>query len=236
MVAMAVPREAAAAMYVDGALSDVPAEKRVVVAHPQPVQLLFQFRTKGAPNAAATAEVRPRVLDAVKSSGLFSDVTDAPTANGAILNIVIEDVLTPADIKDAQTQGFATGATFFIAGSTVRDHYVCTIDYIATPGGAKITRSAQHALIMQLGLINSPPPNAVKVPGGAKQAVAVMVRQIVSNPLNDLGADPAFATPSVAAAPPTVSPSPSPATGPDPQPAPIGPPAPNASDIPGAKS
>jgi hypothetical protein len=235
MLAAAVPRQAAAAMFVGDDLSDVAVEKRVVVAHPQPVQLLVQFLSKGAPSAAATKQVKPLVLEAVKTSGLFSDVTDASAPNGAILNVVIENVISPADLKDAKSQGFATGATLFIAGSTVRDHYVCTIDYISSPGAAKITRSAKHVLIMQLGLINSPPQNAVKIDGGAKQAIAVMVRQIVSNPLNDLAADPAFATPAVVE-PPSGAPSPDPAAASPPPAAPVDPPATTPSDVVGAKS
>jgi hypothetical protein len=186
---------ASAAVFVDATLGDVKPDQKVVVAHPQPVQLLFQFRTKGSPNMQGTKELKPQVLDAVKASGLFSDVSEAPVASGAILNVVIDNVLDSAEQSAAAGQGFATGATLGIAGSTVREHYTCNIDYVGAPDAPKITRRATHLLLVQMGLIHSgTPDNAVKVDGGIKGGVAVMTRQIVANPLNAIASDPAFAT------------------------------------------
>lgn len=182
---------ARAAEYVGAGLTDVKPEDKAVVSNPQPVQVLIQFQTKGAPNGRATKYVKQKVLDTVKASGLFSDVSEAPTANGAILSIVINNVVAPKDMQEAEAKGFVTGATFFIAGSNVADYYDCTVDYVAGPTAPKITRTAHHTMITQMGLINNPPADAVKV-GGIKDAVFVMVRQIVSNPLNEIGKDPAF--------------------------------------------
>ncbi len=182
---------AAAATYVDDSLPDVKPEDRVVVAHPQPVQLLFKFETKGAPNDRATKIVKPTAVDAVKASGLFSEVSDGPTANGAVLSIVVDNVVDPKELQAAEGKGFVTGLTFFVAGSNVKDHYVCTIDYVSGPAAPKITRTAHHGVTTQMGMINSPPPNSVKI-GSIKDAVFTMVRQIISNPLNDLARDPAF--------------------------------------------
>jgi hypothetical protein len=195
---------ARAAGYVDAGLPDLTAEQKVVVKNPQPVQLLFQFQTKGAPNARATKFVEQQVLDTVKNSGLFSDVSDAPTANGAILSVTINNAPDPGDMAAAEVKGAVTGATLFIAGSTVRDNYICTVDYVASPTAPKISASAKHGVYFQMGLINSPPPNAVKVEGGIKGAVFTMVRQIVSHPLNTIAADPGFQTAS--AAPTSVAP------------------------------
>lgn len=198
---------ASAAVFVDATLGDVKPEQKVTVAHPQPVQLLFQFRTKGSPNMQATKELKPQVFDAVKASGLFSDVSEAPVASGAILNVVIENVLDPAEQSAAAGQGFATGATLGIAGTTVREHYTCNIDYVGAPDAPKITRSATHFLLVQLGLFHAgAPENAVKVDGGIKGGVAVMTRQIVSNPLNAMASDPAFAAPAAASPPAASSP------------------------------
>lgn len=197
-LAMASATPGRAASFVDASLPDVAADKRVVVAHPQPVQLLFQFETKGTPNARATAELKPAVLNAVRESGVFSEVADGPVENGAILNIVIDNAMSPSDLHHAEGAGFATGATLFIAGSTTRDHYICTIDYIGGPDAPKITRKAEHSVLFQMGLINSTPANAVKVPGGLREAVSIMTRQIVSNPLNELASDPGFVAPAPA--------------------------------------
>ena len=72
-VATLAPRPAGAAEYVGAETPDVKAEDRAVVAHPQPVQVIFQFKTKGAPNARATKMIKSQVLDVIKASGDFSD-------------------------------------------------------------------------------------------------------------------------------------------------------------------
>lgn len=188
---LAVAGLASAAVYVDAGTTDLKPEDKVVVAHPQPVQLLFEFQTKGAPNARATKFLKSHVVDTVKASGLFSDVSDAATANGAIVSVVINNVINPEELRAAEGKGFVTGATFFVAGSNVRDSYICTIDYVAGPHSAKITRTAHHAVITQMGLINSPPVGAVKI-GSMNDAVFTMARQIVANPLNAIAGDPGF--------------------------------------------
>jgi len=182
---------ASAAMYIGNGLTEVKAEDRAKVAHPQPVQLLFIFQTKGAPNAQATKLVKQNVIDTVKASGLFSEVSEAPAANGAILSVVINNVVDPDEMRKAEGKGVLTGATFFVAGTNVTDHYVSTVDYVAGPSAAKISKSAKQILITQIGMINSAPQDAVKV-GNAKAAIAALVAQIVGNPLNEVGKDPAF--------------------------------------------
>lgn len=226
---LAIAAPAASAVFVDATLGDVKPEQKVVVAHPQPVQLLFQFKTKGSPNAQVTKQIKPDVLAAVKDSGLFSEVGDGPAASGAVLNVVIDDVVTPEEMKAAQGQGFAMGLTLGLAGTTVREHYVATLDYIPGPDAPKITRTAQHFLVISMGLIKSAPTNVIKTEGGVKGALALMTHQIVANPLNAIAADPGFAPaaattaaaapPPPAAAPPaTPTPTPTPTATPAAQP------------------
>jgi hypothetical protein len=207
-----------AAVFVGSGLTDLKAEEKVTVAQPKPVQLLFEFRTKGAPNLQGAKQLKPDVIATVKASGLFSEVSEGSTENGAILNIVIDDVVTPDEMKEATTKGAVTGATLFIAGTNIREHYTCVIDYMPNPAAQKITRKAEHSIVMQMGLINSVPTDAVKVDGGIKGAVAVMTRQIVANPLNAIGADPAFA-PTVLVDPAAAAPAALPAPEPTPAPA-----------------
>ena len=224
LLALAVPRVSEAATYVGAATGDVKPADKAVIASPKPVQLLFQFKTKGAPNGAATKFTKDKVTQAVKDSGLFSEVSEGPVAGGAILNVVIDNVVEPGAISEATGKGFVTGATFFIAGSNTTDHYLCTVDYLGAPDAAKITRTATHTLIMQMGLINSPPPNAVRI-GRMDDAVFTLVRQIVANPLNEIGRDPAFAGGATAAAPVTAiaaSAAPTPPAVATPAPAPAG--------------
>jgi hypothetical protein len=196
---MASPGLASAAAWLDAGLTDVKPEDKVVVAHPQPVQLLFQFQTKGAPNARATKFLKAQIVDTVKASGLFSEVSDAATANGALLSVVVNNVVDPDEMHAAEGKAFVTGATFFVAGTSVRDGYICTVDYLAGPNAPKITKIAHHSIITQLGMVNSPPPGAVKI-GSTNDAVMTMTRQIVSNPLNALASDPGFQAPPAAPA------------------------------------
>jgi hypothetical protein len=220
LLASAGPSSAAA--FVDAGVPDIKAGDWVKVARPQPVQLLFQFQTKGAPNGRATTFLKQTVVDTVKNSGLFSEVDETPVANGAVLNIVINNVVDPKQLQEAEGKGAVTGATMFLAGNSVRDSYVCTVDYVAGPNAPTITKTAHHGVIVQIGIINSTPTNAVKV-GSTKDAVFTMARECVSNPLNEIAADPGFqasaSTPQAPASPSPPETTPPPAAPPSSSPA-----------------
>lgn len=176
-----------ASHYVDTGLKDVPVAKIKKIDNPQPVQLLFEFQTKGATNSPATNQLKTQLTEIVKKSGYFSKVESSPVSNGAILSIVVNNVpLT----EDAASQGFVTGLTFGLAGSTVTDGYVCKLDYIPSGSDAKISKTVRHAIHTTLGSAGTP-PNAGK-PVSMQEAVETMLRQIVSNGLNDIASDPSF--------------------------------------------
>jgi|SRR5450631_2184655 len=176
-----------ATMYVDNGIKDI---APVEFHHPQPsqpVQLLFTFETKGTPNGRATESLKKQVSDTVVASGVFSSVSGEPVTGGALMSIVINNV----PITDnAFGKGFATGLTFGLAGNTVSDGYVCTLDFQAHPGSAKLSKVARHAIHTTVGAKGAP-PNATKAPS-PRDAVTTMTRQIVGNALKDLTADPAF--------------------------------------------
>ena len=203
----AIPAVAAAAEYISADITDVKPEDKAQIAHPQPVQVLFQFSTKGAPNARATKFLKAQVFQAIKDSGDFADIGDTPTPNGAVLSVSIDNV---ADTGDAEAKGFVTGATFFLVGSTVKDNYTCTVSYAAGPSAPTITKTAHHALYTQVGMTAPAPKDAVKV-GAMKEALNIMVRQIVSNPLNEVARDPAFLGAPAQSAPPASAPTAAPA-------------------------
>jgi hypothetical protein len=173
--------------YVDGATKEIDAAqfKRRDPVHP--VQVLFEFQTKGVTNANATTLLKARVLEQIKSSGLFSEVGETPVAGGALLGITLNNV--PLS-DDAFSKGFVTGLTFGLAGSTVSDGYICTARYSAAAGGVPIVRQARHAIHTAMGA-TSAPGNATKA-ASIDAAVTTMTRQIVSNVLNDLTLDPTF--------------------------------------------
>ena len=101
--------------FVDPSLGDVPTTERVAPVNPQPVQLIFEFRTQGAANARATNLLREQITESVRGSRLFSEVSTNPVAGGALLSIVIDNIPQ----EGAASRGFATGLTLGLAGTTV---------------------------------------------------------------------------------------------------------------------
>lgn len=174
--------------YVDNKLGDMSAAQMHTVANPKPVQLLFEYQTKGATNSRATDQVRSEVVNTVKSSGLFSAVSTGPVDNGAVLNLVINDV--PLEGSAGFGSGVTTGLTLGMVGSVAGDGLVCTANYVPGPGTPKITATEHHAVYTSIGM-NSPVPNATKAKSG-DEAVHTAVHQVVQHALNDLAADPGF--------------------------------------------
>lgn len=176
-----------ATAYVDTAIKEVSVADLKKVAQPKPVQLTFEFTTKGAPNARATEFLKAAVSDQIKASGLFSSVETTPATNLGVLNVKLDNVPIT---KDAAAQGFVTGLTFGLAGSTVTDGYVCTVQYLPAGQGQIISATARHAIHTALG--NSSPPPSAKKSANMEDAVKTMTREILSNALRDLAANPAF--------------------------------------------
>jgi len=176
-----------ASVYLDGTTKEVQAAQFKKPASPAPVQLLFDFQTKGVANAQATAFLRDRVAAQVKSSGLFSEVGSNAVPSGAVLSITLNNVpLT----DNAFSKGFVTGLTFGLAGSQVSDGYVCTASYRTSGDTAPIVKQARHAIHTTMGAAATP-GNATKMPDH-KEAAFQMTTQVVSNVLNDLSQDANF--------------------------------------------
>jgi hypothetical protein len=176
-------------MYVDNGMPDVPASAYVRPQTPQPVQMLFTFKTKGTANTKATELLKKNATDAVMASGLFASVGSAPTPGGTLLSVTIDNVPVTSE-KDAMAKGFTTGLTFGLAGSQVTDGYVCTVDYIASPSAAKITKVVHHAIHTNIGA-HSAPANSTKA-ASAMAAIKTVVNQAIGNALKELSADPGF--------------------------------------------
>ena len=169
--------------YVDPALPVVVKADLPAVNTPAPVQILFEFRTKGNVNAAATAEIKPRVVAAVAESGLFATINDA-THEGGVLNVVIDNVpLT----DNAAAKGFGTGLTLGLAGSMVTDGYVCTATY--TRNGTATAVTVRHALHSTIGNHAGP---ANLQPMEPQAAIHKVMDQLVWNSLKQLADQHAF--------------------------------------------
>jgi hypothetical protein len=186
-VLMVMALTGCASFYVDGNTKEIPAASFHKAEPLHPVQVLFEFQTKGVANARATTALKTRVLDQIKASALFSEVSEQPVSGGASLSVVIDNVpLT----DNAFSKGFVTGLTFGLAGSKVSDGYVCSTSYRSSSDAEPIVKKARHAIHTTIGA-SSEPEHATKA-ASIDDAVTKMLHQVVSNVLNDMSNDPAF--------------------------------------------
>jgi hypothetical protein len=168
--------------YVDTALPVIRAEDVKSTAERRPVQLLVEFRTKGSPNARATEQIAPKVVEAVKKTNLFSEVSSTPVTDGRTLIITIDNV---AITKDGVAKGVGVGLTFGLVGTMVTDGYICTATY-TSPGGRSSVKSVNHALHTTVG--NSPGPPGVQ-PMTHLEAIDRIMEQVTYNLLQMLARD-----------------------------------------------
>ena len=187
MIAGAALLAGCATHYVDGATREVPPAQFVKAAGNRPVQLLTEFQTRGVANAQATAATKEMIADNVRSTGLFTQVSDAPVPDAGVLSVTVNNVPL-AD--DAAAKGFIAGLTLGVAGQQVTDGYICTVSYLAPGQSRPIVKSAKHAIHTTVGA-SAAPPNTYKA-SGLEDAVRLMVRQVMSVALNDLSHDPEF--------------------------------------------
>ncbi|MBI1771771.1 MAG: hypothetical protein HYR68_05405 [Burkholderiales bacterium] len=172
--------------YVDPALPKV--EFADLLKYPQqqekkPVQLVFEFRTKGAINATAADFVRPMVINTLQQSKMFSEVRSGPQANAADkLFITIDNIVVD---KDAFSKGFTTGLTFGLAGTMVTDGYIMNASYVS-PGKDEIKHSYKHAIHTTVG--NADGPKGLQaVPTEPKgEAIRRVTEGLLLNLLNDM--------------------------------------------------
>lgn len=210
--AFAFSSVAAAKTYVSNELADVPPQEVVKIDAPKPVQLLFQFKTKGSLNARATKYLAPTITKLVSSSGKFASVSGDPVDGGAILSITIDNVPQ----EGAAGKGFVTGLTLGLKGTTIADYYVADAELAPSTTAQTIKASAKHAMITTIGAA-APPENATPTKN-VEEAVMTISRQLVDHLVNDLAKDSAFpgkgvadpaasaANPDVATTPPPVAP------------------------------
>lgn len=181
----------AAKWFVDNKLGDVPPAEKAVPATPQPVQLLFEFQRDGGPNPRATKQVKPWAIDALKQSGVFSDVVETPTANGAVLSIKFNNVVKKEELDKVKGDAFKAGLGFGLFGGVVAtDNYIVSFEYLPAGGTPPITTTVNHALHMKFG------KKDVEIPGtqvkNVTEAVQTVVRQVMQRGANNLASDAAF--------------------------------------------
>lgn len=172
-------------MYVDPALPVIDKADLAESGNAGPVQVLFEFRTKGNANPKATAEIRPRVIAVTSESGIFNSVTSsALQESGGQLKVVIDNIVLT---DNAAAKGFGTGLTLGLAGSLVTDGYVCTAAY--TRNGKTTETTAKHAIHTTVGNHKGPEGLVAMEP---QAAIHQVMDQLVWNALKQLSDQGAF--------------------------------------------
>lgn len=161
-----------ASLYVDPTLPRVGKADLPAVAAPRPVQLLYEFRTRGNVNARATEATRKYAEEVVAESGLFSAVSATPV-EGRRLLITIDNVPLTSG-ADAKTQGFITGLTLGLVGTNTTDGYLCTATF-EEGGSVRAKARAEHALHGTIGAAEAP-KGATPVP--LNDAAKTVVEQL----------------------------------------------------------
>jgi hypothetical protein len=100
-VAGLVATQAQSTVFLSTALTDLKPEDRLIAVRPQPAQMLFTFQTCDAPNGRATKGSKPKVLEAIRQSGLFFDISETPTPNGAVDRAWPSDFFADIAVPDA---------------------------------------------------------------------------------------------------------------------------------------
>ncbi|HLX79416.1 MAG TPA: hypothetical protein VKS43_02405 [Burkholderiales bacterium] len=167
-------------MYVDKTLPPASKSDVATTAAPQPVQLLYEFQTRGSANARATESTRERVFNVAKESGLFSVVSGEPQANQHRLTVVINNVPIT---QDAVSKGVGVGLTFGLVGAVVTDGYECKA-VLTIPGAAPVTLEYRHAIHSALG--NTAPPPGLTPEPSPRDAVTKLLNQLMWSIMRDL--------------------------------------------------
>jgi hypothetical protein len=183
LVALSLGLSACAKVYVDNSLGDPDYASFKKSANPQPIQVLFEFQTEGVSNAGGTISARPKVLEEISKSGMFSSVSSLPVASGRKLMILIQNIggasTSSVDPKKVQTK-----ISFTYPTSTAIDGYICKMTYIE-PGHANTVTEVKHSLFSTIGDIAGP---SGLEPMTITEAFDKVLRQMVGRSLRNLAA------------------------------------------------
>lgn len=170
----------AAKVYVDRTLGDVSAEQKITFPEPKPVQVIFEFRTKGLANAKATNYLKDIVQRKLWESGYFSQVSTSPVEGGATLIMTMDNIPE----KDAAGKGVKLGLTLGLAGVKVSDFYVSSFEYSAAPGAAPFKVEVMHAIHTTIG--KKPDETIGELVKNQDEAIEIVVHQVVAHGMNGI--------------------------------------------------
>jgi hypothetical protein len=165
--------------FVDPTLPQVEMTAIKVPANPQPVQLFFEFKTKGNVNSTATEVFRPKIVALFERSKCFSQVTSTDTANGRSIFLTIDNFPVT---NDPGGEGVKVGLTFGLVGTIVTDGYKLE-GSIKEAGKPPVKKSYTHALHTTLGNKEGP---AGLTPMTTEQGFDSVFEQLIMSFLRDL--------------------------------------------------
>ncbi len=174
--------------FVDGNLKDASLMQVERLDRPRPAQLLFSFKLRGMVDTRTSEILEGDVTRVVASSGLFAAVDSRPVPGGAILNVTIEGL---PDTEQEVLRGLASGLTLGVVGSTRTDPFLCTVDYVSSPGAEGLTTTEQHAIFLPRGIVDSRPKGIV-IAKSHIDALRTVTRQSVIASLQQLSQSPLF--------------------------------------------
>jgi hypothetical protein len=167
-------------MYLDPTLPKVAKSDLATATAPQPIQVLYEFQTKGSANARATNITRDKVMATAGESGLFTTISADPQDNQRRLTIVINNVPIT---QDGASKGFGVGLTLGLVGTMVTDGYECTA-VLSVPGAEAVKFQYTHAIHSTIGNASGPP--GLTAEPTPRDAVNKLVEQITWSILRDV--------------------------------------------------
>jgi hypothetical protein len=182
----------AAKWFIDNGLGALDPAAKVSVLQPQPVQLILEFQREGKSVPAAVKQLKPMFVDALKKSGAFSEIVDVPTKNGALLSVVMTNIVDREQLAKLKKKAFGAGLTFGLgSGVVATELYTIRFELVPATGKPPVVTTIEHAFHMKFGntdqAINGQPVKNVK------EALNGVVNQAVAKGVNGLAADPGFA-------------------------------------------
>ncbi len=143
---------------------------------PYPIRLETEFFRNGKPIPAASAELSQAAKAALQNTKI---AVVQPRAENT-LKISGNNI---ADISQAVGQGFKTGLTLGLSGSTVQDNYQFTCSYL-NKNQVLLSETYPHAIVSNIG--NKAPPPGLTYRGPIPVAFNTVVSDIVTNCLGDI--------------------------------------------------
>jgi hypothetical protein len=175
------------AYYVGTHLAGVDARQVQQVSEPQSVRLVVKFWKGEEEHLDVEQMLRKHVAEVTNATRLFLVVDDPENRDGATITISLQNLSQNA-VNTAKS--VVNGVSFGLIGSTYVNRYACTAEYKLDSNANSIVSSAEHVIFITRGLAK-PPADSERLPN-FPAAFARMSREVVTQALRNLAADPSF--------------------------------------------